>query len=287
METILLKKSYQLNNLKEIKFKDLWGSYGIFTTMRILGKPMKILFFKYHIKNLINSLKICKINTDKLEEKLKKIIKINLKHNFKYNHLLRLAVNNKTISISLRKQLKSKKKFFVKIVNYQRINPKLKNLKYKKILSFLNNINTTNTEVILSNKKKILEGCTTNVLFASKKKIYSPVKNLYEGTTLKFFKSKHHGPINIGSEEKVSINEMIEKIEKISNKKFKKNYQLDKPKGVRGRSSKNEKMIKNLKWSYTYKLEQGIKRTYEWIYNELKEMNPNQRNFKRAINKSY
>ena len=179
METILLKKSYQLNNLKEIKFKDLWGSYGIFTTMRILGKPIKILFFKYHIKNLINSLKICKINTDKLEEKLKKIIKINLKHNFKYNHLLRLAVNNKTISISLRKQLKSKKKFFVKIVNYQRINPKLKNLKYKKILSFLNNINTTNTEVILSNKKKILEGCTTNVLFASKKKIYSPVKNLY------------------------------------------------------------------------------------------------------------
>ncbi len=41
--------------------------------------------------------------------------------------------------------------------------------------------------------------------------------------TLQFFNSNHHGPINIGSEEKVSINEMIEKIEKISSKKFKKN----------------------------------------------------------------
>ena len=71
--------------------------------------------------------------------------------------------------------------------------------------------------------------------------------------TLKFFKSKHHGPINIGSEEKVSINEMIEKIEKISNRKFKKNYQLDKPKGVRGRSSNNEKMIKNLKFQKSFR----------------------------------
>ena len=39
-------------------------------------------------------------------------------------------------------------------------------------------------------KKTLLEGCTTNVLFVSKNKIYSPVKNIYEGTTLKFFKRK-------------------------------------------------------------------------------------------------
>ena len=64
--------------------------------------------------------------------------------------------------------------------------------------------------------------------------------------TLQFFNSDHHGPINIGSEEKVSINEMIEKIEKISSKKFKKNYQLDKPKGVRGRSSNNDQIRKLL-----------------------------------------
>ena len=43
---------------------------------------------------------------------------------------------------------------------------------------------------ILFYKKKLLEGCTTNVLFVSNNKIYSPVKNIYEGTTLKFFKRK-------------------------------------------------------------------------------------------------
>ena len=53
----LLKKSYLLKNLKETKFRDLWGDYGIFTTMWIYGKPPKILFKDDHIKNLISSLK--------------------------------------------------------------------------------------------------------------------------------------------------------------------------------------------------------------------------------------
>ena len=51
-----LKKSYQLKNLREINFKNLWGDHGVFTTMWIFGKPAKILFFENHIKNLIKSL---------------------------------------------------------------------------------------------------------------------------------------------------------------------------------------------------------------------------------------
>ena len=89
--------------------------------------------------------------------------------------------------------------------------------------------------------------------------------------TLQFFNSNHHGPINIGSEEKVSINEMIEKIEKISSKKFKKNYQLDKPKGVRGRSSNNDLIRKLLKWEPKYNLYEGLKRTYQWIEEDMKK----------------
>ena len=89
--------------------------------------------------------------------------------------------------------------------------------------------------------------------------------------TLKFFNSNHHGPINIGSEEKVSINEMIEKIEKISRKKFKKNYQLDKPKGVRGRSSNNDLIRELLKWEPKYNLSEGLKRTYQWIEEDIKK----------------
>ena len=56
MVTYSLKKSYLLKDLQEVDFKDLWGDHGIFTTMWIFGKPPKILFFKNHISNLVESL---------------------------------------------------------------------------------------------------------------------------------------------------------------------------------------------------------------------------------------
>ena len=74
MATYLLKKSYQLKDLKEVNFKDLWDSNGIFTTMWIFGKPVKILFFKEHIQNLIKSLKIYKLHKYNLEKNIKKVI---------------------------------------------------------------------------------------------------------------------------------------------------------------------------------------------------------------------
>ena len=66
---LLLKKSYRHKDLKEIKFHDLWNSYGVFTTMRVIDKPAKILFFKNHIDNLLKSLKIYKINKKKYKKK--------------------------------------------------------------------------------------------------------------------------------------------------------------------------------------------------------------------------
>ena len=89
--------------------------------------------------------------------------------------------------------------------------------------------------------------------------------------TLKLFNSEFHGPINIGSEEKVSINEMIGKIEKISNQKVSKNYQLDKPKGVRGRNSDNTLIRSQLNWDPKYTLYQGLEKTYDWIFQELRK----------------
>ena len=76
--------------------------------------------------------------------------------------------------------------------------------------------------------------------------------------TLKLFNSKFHGPINIGSEEKVSINEMIDKIELIANKKVNRNYQLDKPKGVRGRNSDNNLIRRQLNWEPRFSLSEGL-----------------------------
>ena len=68
MATYSLKKSYQLKDLKEVSFKDLWGDHGIFTTMWIFGKPAKILFFENHMKNLIKSLKIYGIKKNLLKK---------------------------------------------------------------------------------------------------------------------------------------------------------------------------------------------------------------------------
>ena len=104
MENYLLKKSYQLKDLKEIKFNNLWGYNGVFTTMKIFGKPPKILFFENHIKNLIKSLKVYGVKKRSLRKDIIKMINKNLLKKNAYNHLLRVAVNKKIISISLRKK---------------------------------------------------------------------------------------------------------------------------------------------------------------------------------------
>jgi branched-subunit amino acid aminotransferase/4-amino-4-deoxychorismate lyase len=94
------------------------------------------------------------------------------------------------ISISLRKRLKTKSNFNLKLINYKRRDPEHKNLKYKKILNFLKKIDTTKLDIALYSNKKVLESGTSNILFIKKNKIYSPVSNFYKGTTLKFFTKK-------------------------------------------------------------------------------------------------
>ena len=190
MVTLLLKKSYRHKDLKEIKFHDLWNSYGVFTTMRVIEKPAKIIFFKEHINNLIRSLKVYKINKKNIKQNILKLIKLNLNKNKKYDHLFRVAANNKMISISLRKRLKPKLNFSLKLIDYKRIEPEYKNLKYKKILNFLKKMDTTKSDIAIYKNKKILESGTSNLLFVKKTKIYSPINNFYKGTTLKFFTKK-------------------------------------------------------------------------------------------------
>ena len=87
--------------------------------------------------------------------------------------------------------------------------------------------------------------------------------------TLKVFKNNFTDIFNIGSEEQVSINQMINIIENISDYKVKKNYQLDKPKGVRGRSSDNSFIRKKISWDTKITLKQGLEKTYKWIYKQM------------------
>ena len=108
------------------------------------------------------------------------------------------------------------------------------------------------------------------------------IEDCIEGV-LRLFNSDFRDPLNIGSDEQVSINQMIEIIEKISNsKKLNKNYLLDKPKGVRGRSSNNELANKTLDWNYSVNLEEGLKKTYEWIYLQITKNKDNARKFTRS-----
>jgi len=190
MATYSLKKSYQLKDLKEVSFKDLWEDHGIFTTMWIFGKPVKILFFENHIKNLIKSLRIYGIKNKFLKEDIIGLINKNLSKKKRYNHLLRVALTKKYISISLRKKIKPKLDFNLKLVNFKRDKPKYKNLKYKKILSYLSKMDNSKSDIGLVFNKKILETGTSNLLFIKNKKVFTPKENYYEGNTYKFFKTK-------------------------------------------------------------------------------------------------
>ena len=190
MVTYSLKKSYLLKNLQEVDFKDLWGDHGIFTTMWIFGKPPKILFFKNHISNLVESLQKFGIKKRFLKKDILNILNSNLSKNTTYNHLLRVALNKKIISVSLRKRISPKLDFNLKLVNLKREKPQYKNLKYKKILSYLSKMDNSKSDIALIKNNKIFETGTSNLLFIKNKKIFTPKKDYYEGNTYKFFKSK-------------------------------------------------------------------------------------------------
>lgn len=82
--------------------------------------------------------------------------------------------------------------------------------------------------------------------------------------------SDYHEPINIGSDQLVTINELIDIIARIAGKDIKKRYNLDKPQGVRGRNSDNTIIKKVLGWAPSLSLEDGMRKTYQWIAEEIR-----------------
>ena len=94
------------------------------------------------------------------------------------------------------------------------------------------------------------------------------ITDCIEGTK-KLFESNEREVFNIGSEEQVSINQMSSIIENIAGIKLEKNYQLDKPKGVRGRSSNNSLIRQKISWDSNTTLSDGLKLTYDWIYSQM------------------
>jgi nucleoside-diphosphate-sugar epimerase len=91
--------------------------------------------------------------------------------------------------------------------------------------------------------------------------------------TRRMMESDFIGPVNIGSEEMVTINQLVETAAKISGKVVQKRHKLDAPLGVRGRNSNNDLIRKELGWDYSQTLEEGIRKTYNWISEQIAKKN--------------
>jgi GDP-D-mannose 3',5'-epimerase len=83
------------------------------------------------------------------------------------------------------------------------------------------------------------------------------------------FESETSEPLNLGSNELVTIDQLVDIAEEIAGVKLKRTYKLDAPKGVNGRNSDNTLIQQRLGWSPSISLREGLAKTYEWIENEM------------------
>ena len=83
------------------------------------------------------------------------------------------------------------------------------------------------------------------------------------------FESDVHEPLNLGSDELVTVNQLVDMVEEIAGIKLKRSYDLSAPKGVNGRNSDNTLILKKLGWSPSIRLRDGMEKTYNWIESEM------------------
>ncbi len=89
--------------------------------------------------------------------------------------------------------------------------------------------------------------------------------------TLRLMRSDWTGPVNIGSDEMLSINQLSDMVMVLANKQLSKHH-IPGPLGVRGRNSDNQLIVQKLGWRPTQKLEQGLEKTYRWIDEQVKQV---------------
>jgi nucleoside-diphosphate-sugar epimerase len=87
--------------------------------------------------------------------------------------------------------------------------------------------------------------------------------------TLRLMNSDVGEPLNIGCDELVTINQLVDLVEDIAGVKLRRRYDLRAPKGVRGRNSDNTCIRQRLGWAPSTRLRDGLEATYRWIYSEM------------------
>ena len=85
----------------------------------------------------------------------------------------------------------------------------------------------------------------------------------------RLMESEFMGPVNIGSDEMVTINDLVTLAEEVKGKHLRRLYKLDAPQGVRGRNSCNKLIKRKLGWKPSARLYEGIEKTYNWILNQI------------------
>jgi nucleoside-diphosphate-sugar epimerase len=94
------------------------------------------------------------------------------------------------------------------------------------------------------------------------------IDDCVEGTR-KIMHSDIDFPINLGSSEMVTINQLVDVVEDIAGVKLARNYDLGAPKGVRGRNSDNTLILERLGWEPTISLRDGLEQSYRWVYDQV------------------
>jgi nucleoside-diphosphate-sugar epimerase len=76
-------------------------------------------------------------------------------------------------------------------------------------------------------------------------------------------------PINLGSSELVTINQLVDIVEDIAGIRLKRTFNLNAPKGVNGRNSDNSMILERLEWEPSIRLRDGLEKTYRWIEKQM------------------
>ena len=98
---------------------------------------------------------------------------------------------------------------------------------------------------------------------------FTYIDDCVEGT-LRLMRSDVGDPLNIGSDQLVTINQLVDIVEAIAGVRLTRRYKLDAPKGVRGRNSDNTLIASRLDWTPSVQLEVGMRATYEWISEQMR-----------------
>ena len=187
MANNLFEKSFNIknNNYLPSTFKPLWGQKGVFTSIPVIGKKARFIGLNRYLNNFNKTCRDYKFVTKINPNTIRDLVGEDIKRIKVYNHLLRIATNGTTLSLSFRKRVKTNSSVIGFIKKYKRKDYRNKNLFYKKLLKFMSEINYSENEIILSRDNDLTEGAVTNLIFIKKDKIYIPKTGYYHGNTLK------------------------------------------------------------------------------------------------------